>query len=365
MADLLVYGSYGYTGSLVVDEAVERGLDVLLAGRDRNAVENQAIRQNCDERVFSLDERRLVDLALEEVEAVVHCAGPFEETADPMVEGCLRTGTHYLDITGEIPVFERLATRDGEAENAGITVLPGAGFDVVPTDCLAAHLADRLPDADRLSLGFQASGGMSRGTARTTVRNLGDGGAVRRDGRIESVPTAWRTRRIDFGDGERSAMTIPWGDVATAYHTTGIGSVEVYAAAPGWAVTAARFGRYLGPLARSNALKSLLESLVDARVEGPTEVERRESRNYVWGEVESGAGERAVSRLVTPEAYRLTKRTAVEIAERVADGDAPEGFQTPAGAFGPDLILDVEGVERTDDPIEAVDTDETAVGTEP
>ncbi|MFC7193512.1 saccharopine dehydrogenase NADP-binding domain-containing protein [Halosimplex aquaticum] len=166
MADLLVYGSYGFTGSLIVDEALDRGLDVIVAGRDRNAVENQAIRQKCDERVFSLDEPRLVDHALEEVEAVLHCAGPFADTAEPMVEGCLRTGTHYLDITGEIEVFERLAGYDDEAAEAGVMVLPGVGFDVVPTDCLAAHLAERVPDADRIALGFEASGGSPRAPRR-------------------------------------------------------------------------------------------------------------------------------------------------------------------------------------------------------
>ncbi|WP_436923116.1 saccharopine dehydrogenase family protein [Halosimplex amylolyticum] len=354
MADLLVYGSYGYTGSLIVDEALDRGLHVMVAGRDRNAVENQAIRQKCEERVFSLDEPRLVDHALDEVDAVLHCAGPFADTAQPMVEGCLRTGTHYLDITGEIEVFERLAGYDEEAREAGVMVLPGVGFDVVPTDCLAAHLADRLPDADRLALGFEASGGISPGTARTMVGSLGEGGAARREGRIEQVPSAWRTRRIDFGNGERSATTIPWGDVSTAYHTTGIGTVEVYMAVPSWALHALRLGRYFGPLARTGAVKSALERLVDARVDGPDERTRREGRSYVWGEAETTDGERAVSRLVAPETYRLTKLTAVEIAGRAVDGDAPVGFQTPAGAYGPDLILDIDGVERTDDPVEAV-----------
>ncbi|MFB6140239.1 MAG: trans-acting enoyl reductase family protein [Halosimplex sp.] len=354
MADLLVYGSYGYTGGLIVEEATERGLDVVVAGRDRDAVENRAIRRGCDERVFGLDEPRLVDLALEEVDVALNCAGPFAGTADPMVEGCLRTGTHYLDVTGEIEVFERLAARDGEAAEAGVTVLPGVGFDVVPTDCLAAHLAERLPGADRLSLGFEAmGGGVSPGTARTTVANLGEGGAVRRDGRIERVPSGWRTRRIDFGNGERTATTVPWGDVSTAYHTTGIGTVEVYMAVPSWFPTAARVGRFLGPLASAGPVRSLLQSLVDARVEGPDEQARREGRSYVWGEIERD-GERAVSRLVGPEGYRLTRLAAVEVVERVLGGDAPAGFQTPAGAFGPDLVLDVEGVERTDEPVESV-----------
>ncbi|MFC7140275.1 saccharopine dehydrogenase family protein [Halosimplex aquaticum] len=354
MADLLVYGSYGFTGSLIVDEALDRGLDVIVAGRDRNAVENQAIRQKCDERVFSLDEPRLVDHALEEVEAVLHCAGPFADTAEPMVEGCLRTGTHYLDITGEIEVFERLAGYDDEAAEAGVMVLPGVGFDVVPTDCLAAHLAERVPDADRIALGFEASGGISPGTAKTAIRGLGDGGAVRRNGRIEVVPIGIDTRRIDFGRGERTAMAIPWGDVSTAYHTTGIETVAVYTAVPSWVPRAARLGKLFGPLAGSGPVQSLLESLVDARVDGPDECERRDGRSYVWGEAETADGDRAVSRLVAPETYRLTKLTAVEIAERVVGGDAPEGFQTPAGAYGPDLILDIEGVERTDDPVETV-----------
>jgi short subunit dehydrogenase-like uncharacterized protein len=370
MADLLVYGSYGYTGQLIVAEATDRGLDVVVAGRDRNAVENQAIRQGCEERVFALDEPRLLDLALEAVEAVVNCAGPFVETADPMVEGCLRTGTHYLDITGEIEVFERLAAEDERAGDEGITILPGVGFDVVPTDCLAAHLAERLPDGDRLALGFEASGGISPGTAKTAVRGLGGGGAVRRNGRIESSPIGSETRRIDFGRGERTAMAVPWGDVSTAYHTTGIGDIAVYTAVPSWVPRAARLGSALGPLVGSGPVQSLLESLVDARVDGPDERVRREGRSRVWGEarrsgaprserrsreqgeIETTDGERAVSRLVAPETYRLTKLTAVEIAERVVDGDAPAGFQTPAGAFGPDLILDIEGVERTDDPVE-------------
>jgi len=356
MADLLVYGSYGYTGDLIVGEALDRGLEVLVAGRDRNAVENQAIRHKCDERVFALDEPRLLDLALDEVDAVVHCAGPFEETAEPMVEGCLRTGTDYLDITGEIDVFEHLAGYDEKAEEAGITVLPGVGFDVVPTDCLAAHLADRLPEATQLSLGFEAGGGgLSPGTAKTAVQGLDEGGAVRRDGRIESEPVGSRTRRIDFGNGERTGMAVPWGDVSTAYHTTGIGDVEVYAAVPSWVPRVVRLGGLLGPLASAGPVKSLLESLVDARVDGPSEAERAAGKSFLWGEAETADGKRAVSRLVAPETYRLTKLTAVEIGQRVVDGEAPPGFQTPAGAFGPDLILDVDGVERTDEPIDERD----------
>jgi short subunit dehydrogenase-like uncharacterized protein len=353
MADLLVYGSYGYTGELVVTEAIDRGLEVVVAGRDRDAVENQAARLRCGERVVGLDEPQVLDLALEEVPVVLHCAGPFVDTYEPMVEACLRTGTHYLDITGEIAVFEALAATDERARDAGVMLLPGVGFDVVPTDCLAAHLADRLPEATELRLGFDAEGGISPGTARTVVRNLGGRGAVRRGGHIREVPLAHDTRRIDFGRGTRTAMAIPWGDVSTAYHTTGIGDVTVYAATSRWAVRTLRLARPFGPLWRAMPLDSTLESLAGSTVDGPSERERETGRAYVWGEVETDAGERAVSRLDCPHTYRLTKLAAVEVAERVVAGQYETGFQTPAGACGADLVLAVEGVERTDEPIDA------------
>src|SRR5262249_28979314 len=140
------------------------------------------------------------------VTVVLHCAGPFSRTARPMVDACLQTGSHYLDVTGEEEVFEALAARSGEARAAGVMLLPGSGFDVVPSDCLAAHLKRRLPSATHLALGFLGGAGMSRGTLTTIVENLSAGGLVRRDGMLTHVPAAWKTRVIDFGTGPRKAI---------------------------------------------------------------------------------------------------------------------------------------------------------------
>jgi short subunit dehydrogenase-like uncharacterized protein len=355
MADLLVYGAYGYTGRLVAREAVERGLDVVVAGRDRDAVGRVAAALDCTGRAVDLEDPQRLDGAIEGVDAVLNCAGPFADTADPTVEACLRTGTHYLDVTGEIAVFEALAARDGRAREADVTVLPGTGFDVVPTDCLAAHLAGRVADPARLALGFEAGGGVSPGTAKTALRGLGTGGAVRRAGRIERAPVGSDTRRIDFGNGERVGLSVPWGDVATAYHTTGIPDVTVYMATTPGAVRAVRATRLLGPIVSAGPVQSALEALVEWRVDGPDERTRETGASYVWGEVVGEDGTRAVSRLRGPETYRLTKLAAVEIAERVVGGQAPTGFQTPAGAFGPDLVLAVDDVERADEPVDAGD----------
>jgi len=348
--DLVVYGSYGYTGSLITEALVDRGYAPLLAGRDRDRLSDQAIRAGCEFEVVALDEPQVLDMVLEDATAVLHCAGPFTRTAAPMVEACLRTGTHYLDITGEIDVFEAAHDRDADAEEAGVMLLPGTGFDVVPTDCLAAHLHERLPDATELELAFDADVGVSPGTAKTVVEQLGSGGKVRRDGRIVGVPSAHATRRVDFGWGkdDRHAVAIPWGDVSTAYHTTGIPNVTVYMSMPPSAVRLQRAADYLSPVFGLDRVKQFLQWLVDTQVTGPDASERANEESAVWGEARTDDGERVVSRLRCPHTYTTTVETALAVAERVLDGDAPTGFQTPAGAYGPDLILDVPGTERED-----------------
>ena len=350
MGELVIYGSYGYTGSLIAEAAAERGLDPVLSGRERRTLESQADRLQCAFEAVSLDEPDVLDMVLDDATAVLNCAGPFSRTWEPTVEACLRTGTHYLDITGELTVFEAIHERDAEAAEAGVMLLPGVGFDVVPTDCLGAHLAERLPDADTLELAFRAENGVSRGTAKTMVEHLDGGGAVRRDGRIEQVPTAHRTRTVDFGWGydDQHAAAIPWGDVSTAYYTTGIPNVTTYMAMPERTVRLQRVGKLVTPLLSVPPVRTGLQWLIEQTTEGPDTQERAAGRSYVWGEVRNADGGRAVSRLRGPHTYALTVETALAAAERALGGDAPAGHQTPAGAYGPDLILDVDGVERED-----------------
>jgi short subunit dehydrogenase-like uncharacterized protein len=281
--------------------------------------------------------------------AVLHCAGPFAHTAGPMVEACLEARVHYLDITGEVGVFEAVAGRDSEAMAAGVMLLPGAGFDVVPSDCLAAHLGRRLPSATKLALGFQALGRLSRGTATTMVENLPRGGAVRQGGRLVGVPAAWRMREIDFGRGPVPAVTIPWGDLATAYRSTGIRDIEVYLAVSPWRLRLMRASRFLGGLLGAPWVQRLLKRRIQAGPPGPTDQERAAGQTLLWGEVSDGAGARAVSRLRGPEGYTFTVLAALAVVTRVLAGDAPPGYQTPALAYGPDFVLEVPGVERTDE----------------
>jgi short subunit dehydrogenase-like uncharacterized protein len=299
-------------------------------------------------RIFSLDVPTEVETNLRGMSAVLHCAGPFAHTSRRMADACLRTGTHYLDITGEATVFEALAARDAEARAAGVMLLPGAGFDVVPSDCLAAHLQRRLPTANHLALGFQTLGRLSRGTATTMAENLHRGGLVRRAGVLRQVPAAWKTRVIDFGTGPVKAMTIPWGDVSTAYHSTGIPNIEVYMAAPLRLRLAARTSRYLGWLLGSSVVQRLLKRRIRSGPPGPTAEERSHGQSKLWGEAADPAGRRVVSRLQGPDGYTLTVKAALAVVERVLAGAAVPGFQTPSTLFGPDFVLGLEGISRED-----------------
>ena len=350
MPDWLIYGVNGYTGALIAREAVRRGLLPTLAGRNGLAVAVLASELGLQHRVFSLDDAASVARSIEGHSVVLNCAGPFSHTAKPMADGCLRAGVHYLDITGEEAIFEALVQRDAEARSAGVMLLPGAGFDVVPTDCLAAHLKRRLPSATRLALAFQSSGRVSRGTALTVIEGLANGGLVRRDGRLTRVPTAYKTRPIDFGNGPVKAVTIPWGDIVTAYYSTGIPNIEVYMAAPWGARLAMRLGRYAGWLLGSRPVQEWLKRKVMTGPPGPSAEERRLGQSLVWGEAIDDTGRRIVARLRGPEAYELTVRAALAIVERVLGGTVPPGFQTPAMAYGPDFVLGVEGVVREDEP---------------
>jgi len=345
---LLLYGSYGYTGSLIAEAAVDAGDEPILAGRNGERVRAQADDLDCEAVVVALDEGERLREVLADVDLVLNCAGPFAVTAEPMVDACLDAGTDYADVTGEIEVFEALAGRDEAAAEAGVTLLPGVGFDVVPSDCLAAHLDRRLPTATSLSLAFDGLGSPSRGTARTMLQNLGESGYVRRDGRLVSVPPGWGSRRIDFGDGERRCTTIPWGDVATAYRTTGIPNVDFWLAVSPATLRAMRFSRYLGPLLGTDTVQRGLEWAVDRFVEGPDEQERAETETRLWGAATAPNGERVVTRLRTPNPYAVTVEAALTVARRLLAEDVDPGYETPASAFGPDLVLELDGVERED-----------------
>ena len=345
----MIYGATGYTGRLIAQQAVERGMRPILAGRNGPAINALAAELDLEARVVSLVDSTALSAALRDVAAVVHCAGPFAHTWRSMVETCIATGTHYLDITGEISVFESIHSLHQDAADRNVVLLPGVGFDVVPSDCLAKLLAEALPDATDLKLAFTTSGGSaSRGTRKTMVEGLPAGGALRRDGKIMTVPFAYEVKSIPFSCGNRTAMTVGWGDVSTAYHSTGIPNIRVYTGIP--KVTLRRMRRLmkLAPLLNYRIAKWLIHSWIDRTPAGPSLDERRQARSYFWGEVRNPGGETATATLQIPEGYTITAVAAVESLRRVLEGDLQPGFATPSMAFGSNFAGSLPDVQVSD-----------------
>ncbi|WP_025129963.1 trans-acting enoyl reductase family protein [Pseudomonas sp. PH1b] len=339
----MIYGANGYTGELIARAAAQRGLKPVLAGRNRDRVEALARELGLEARVFGLDEEARLLAQIKGYGLVLHCAGPFSATAAPMMEACLGVNAHYLDITGEIAVFEHAQSLNERARAANVVICPGVGFDVVPTDCVAAALQSALPDATHLALGFDSRSSFSPGTAKTSIEGMAQGGKVRRDGRIVSVPLAYRVRRIDFGAGEKLAMTIPWGDVSTAYHTTGIPNIEVFMPGSTGMIRGARFANLMRPLLGMSFVQRLLKACIGKAVIGPDDATRADQGTYVWGEVRNAQGDCKVARVQTANVYSLTVDAALAVVGYLLQAPSAGGTYTPARLLGADLLMQLPG----------------------
>jgi short subunit dehydrogenase-like uncharacterized protein len=342
----LLYGANGYTGELIAREAVQRGLKPILAGRHAGKINALAKELGCEARVFSLDNQTATVIALQDVAAVLNCAGPFSATAGRMMQACLVSHVHYLDITGEIEVFELAHSLDEKAQRARVLLCPGVGFDVVPTDCVAAKLKAALPDATHLALAFEGRGRPSVGTAKTGIEALRSGGCVRKDGVLTPEALAQRIRRIDLGEGEREAVSIPWGDVSTAYYTTGIPNIEAYAAGPtGSALRLQKAWRWRKAL-RTGFAQWLLKRAVARGPQGPNEAERNNNPTFVWGEAINAAGIKKTAHLHTANGYAVTVYSALGVLQHVLANTPTAGFTTPARLMGPDFIETLPGSSK-------------------
>ncbi|MBK3431520.1 saccharopine dehydrogenase NADP-binding domain-containing protein [Pseudomonas fluorescens] len=339
----MIYGANGYTGELIARDAVKRGLRPVLAGRSRDKVEALARELGLEARVFELNDPARLLAQIKGHGLILHCAGPFSATAAPMMEACLRANAHYLDITGEIAVFEHAQSLNERARAAGVVICPGVGFDVVPTDCVAAALKNALPDATHLALGFDSRSSFSPGTAKTSIEGMAQGGKVRRDGKIVSVPLAYRVRRIDFGAGEKLAMTIPWGDVSTAWHTTGIANIDVFIPGSPGMIRGARFANFIRPLLGLSFVQRLLKARISKTVVGPDQEKRADQGTYVWGEARNARGDCKVARVHTANVYSLTIEAALAVVDYLLQMRPTGGAYTPARLLGADLVTHLPG----------------------
>lgn len=347
----MIYGATGYTGRLIVEAAVARGHRPLLAGRSERKLRQLAAQHGLDYIAFRVD--RIPPLHELGVDLLLNCAGPFVETALPIQRACLDAGAHYLDITVETAIFAQTLAFDAQARARRIVMMSGVGFDVIPTDCLAKHVIDRLPGADTLELYLdlrflRGELGFTSGTLKSIMGALTAGVRVRRAGALVSYDLGAQGRRVQFPDGLRWVVPVPCGDVCTVYRAAGIPNITAYIALPAWVGYGLRFGGALAQLLlRSAALRRSLRIPIERLVRGPSERRRRTIRALIGARVSAGDGQSAAAWLETSEPYRFSGVAALLTVERVR-ARALVGALTPSMAFGADYVLEIDGARRWD-----------------
>ena len=344
----LLYGANGYTGQLIAKLSSTYNLQPILAGRTEANIKPLADALQLPYRIVDLDNAAQLQSALSEVKLVLHAAGPYVYTAKQMIDACLLTGVHYIDINGDISVFEMLKKYDAAAKEKNIMVMPGVGFDVVPTDCIALQLKNKMPDATHLKLAFASiGGGLSHGTATTMAGKIGEGGAVRKTGKIVSKPLGqkgmWVNFGAGFGGGEKKlfVMTIPWGDISTAYTTTGIPNIEVYTGISQKVYRMLKLQWTFNWMLRTDFIRNIIKKKIKERPAGPSDEQRAKSSSLIWGGVSNASGKTLQACISCFDGYTLTAHSSLLITKKILEGNFKTGYQTPAGCYGENLIMEV------------------------
>jgi short subunit dehydrogenase-like uncharacterized protein len=334
---IVLYGATGFTGGLIVAEACRLGVPLVLAGRDTGRLARLAEPLGLS---WIAAEVGGAEALFSEPCVLLNCAGPFSRT-QPLAEAAIAAGCDYVDICGEADMLAATRRLDESAQAAGAILLPGAGFDIVPSDCLLAHLKLRLGDIDAVDLGFRLPAAMSRGTLKMMAEAATAGVAVLDDGRIRNLAGAELSvrARLRFQDGEKVCAPVRWGDVATAGFSVGARRVRAWLGGTPY--------RMLAPMSPilgtgrppPRAVQAIIDGVIGALPEGPGPAARRKAACHVAAMATSADGRRAAAAMVTPDAYVLTAATALDAAVRVARGEVSPGFQTPSTAFGADYAL--------------------------
>lgn len=324
MKTLMIYGATGYTGRMAAERAKGLGLNIEIAGRNNDRLAHLAAQLNVPYRVFAAEAQAAE--ALDGVGVLLNFAGPFAQTAEHLMRACIKAGVDYLDITAEINVY-RLAERLGaQAAEAGVMLLPGVGWDVVPTDCLAMHVAQRVASPRALSIALQVPGSMSRGSARSVSEIIGAGLLARINSELLATPDA-QPRQFDFGEGPVTCQPLSFGDLVTGWYSTGIPNIAMFVHISGDAFP---------------------EGDVSQLPDGPSAYERDAHRARAVAEVIASDGSIARSMIETVNGYSYTPLAAIEAARRVLSGERKPGFETPARIFGGGFAESIAGTTITD-----------------
>jgi short subunit dehydrogenase-like uncharacterized protein len=320
----MLYGGAGHTGALIAQHAHQRGHRPLLAGRNAPAITALAEHLDLPHRALALDDPAALNAALADVDLVLNAAGPFLHTAAPLAEACLAAGAHYLDIGNELQVFRALYDLDQRARRAGVTIIPGVGFGVVATNCVARYVSDAVGGAQHLEVAARAATArQGPGIAASVRENLPYGGWTRRAGHLHPHPLGSGTITITFPGGPCRVMPFPTGDLEAAFQATGAPDITAYSPVPGDPAT-------------PNPQAS------DSAAAGPPAY-----RSFGWARATGPDGATIEAWLQTGESYAFTAAASIRAIEETLARSLRGAF-SPAAAFGADFALTIPDTARID-----------------
>jgi len=343
----LLYGAYGYTGRLIAQQAKDRGHKPVLAGRSAEKLVPLAEMLDLDYRVFDLKNEENIISMIKEFDLVFHAAGPFKYTSSPMLKACIKSKTNYLDITGEIPILEQNFKYDAQAKTNDLVIISGVGFDVISTDCLVKYVSDKVANPTSLEIGINSLSDLSPGTLKTMLEYNTTSQLVRREGNLIPLEKEY-TRKIQFLDEELPVRPVTWGDLSTAYRTTGIPNITVYFPIP---TKFPKIFKLLGvspaEMSSDEKAKKKVQNWIEEYIQGPDDSMRQTNRSSIWVSASDDNGNSQQAWLETMESYRFTAVAGVHSVEKVFELQ-PKGALTPALAFGTDFVLEIPETMRYD-----------------
>jgi len=328
MNTLMIYGAAGYTGSMAAEHAASAGLNLVLAGREKNRTKLKAMadRLGAAVKLFSLDEPDATVTSLVGTSVLLNAAGPFANTAEPLMSTAIRAGVHYLDFSAELDTYREALAFDAKARSAGVMLLPGSGGSVSMLGSLAGHAVARVKNARKICVALDVAGTMSRGSAVSASQNTASETLQLLCGHLVTRVSN-ELRDFDFGDGPLSSFPATLPDLVTIHHATGVPNIETYVH-----VSAGAFP--------TGDVKDLAD--------GPSFQEREANRYHAAVEVTDDGGTVVQSVLDTVNGYTFTAMAAAEAARRVLGGEVRPGFQTPAGLFGHNFAETIADTRITD-----------------
>ncbi len=307
-----VFGAYGHTGRFVVSELRKRGLGVILSGRDASKLQALAgAHPGLPTRVASTEDPASLDQALSDVNAVINCAGPFLDTAGPVVEAALRARVHYLDIAAEqaavLGTFERYA---GAALEAGVVVAPAMAFYGGLADLLATVALGDWPAADEICVAVALdSWKPTSGTRLTGERNQGP----------RFVFTGNRLQRADLPPPRTWTFPEPFG------------TQEVVSVPLAETITISR--HLQTPEIRAYINLAPLADLGNPDTPAPTPADEsgRSAQIFLVEAVARRGAERRRAIACGRDIYAITAPVVAEAVERILDGRSKASGALPAG----------------------------------